>query len=145
MVAWKHACCGSGSRRASLGFVRPFGKPPEPGGNLEANGTKIWGEIAGHKEDGWRLPLRPRSGCFQTGCWQGYQVGISFDNLDHSWLRKIIQQRVNDGGILRLIINHEWRMFFPCVGPCLSIVQKHLHYHLEIYTFYRVDFVTKPG
>jgi group II intron reverse transcriptase/maturase len=26
-----------------------------------------------------------------------------FDNLDHSWLRKIIKQRVNDGGILRLI------------------------------------------
>jgi group II intron reverse transcriptase/maturase len=26
-----------------------------------------------------------------------------FDNLEHSWLRKIIKQRVNDGGILRLI------------------------------------------
>jgi group II intron reverse transcriptase/maturase len=26
-----------------------------------------------------------------------------FDNLDHSWLRKIIRQRVNDGGLLRLI------------------------------------------
>ncbi len=26
-----------------------------------------------------------------------------FDNLSHSWLRKIIKQRVNDGGILRLI------------------------------------------
>jgi group II intron reverse transcriptase/maturase len=26
-----------------------------------------------------------------------------FDNLDHSWLRKIIKQRVNDGGMLRLI------------------------------------------
>ena len=26
-----------------------------------------------------------------------------FDNLDHRWLRRIIQQRVNDGGILRLI------------------------------------------
>ena len=26
-----------------------------------------------------------------------------FDNLDHSWLRKIIKQRVDDGGILRLI------------------------------------------
>ena len=26
-----------------------------------------------------------------------------FDNLDRSWLRRIIQQRVNDGGILRLV------------------------------------------
>jgi len=26
-----------------------------------------------------------------------------FDNLDHSWLRRIIEQRVKDGGILRLI------------------------------------------
>jgi len=26
-----------------------------------------------------------------------------FDNLDHGWLRKIIKQRVNDGGVLRLI------------------------------------------
>ncbi len=26
-----------------------------------------------------------------------------FDNLEHYWLRKIIKQRVNDGGILRLI------------------------------------------
>ena len=26
-----------------------------------------------------------------------------FDNLEHCWLRKIIKQRVNDGGILRLI------------------------------------------
>jgi group II intron reverse transcriptase/maturase len=26
-----------------------------------------------------------------------------FDNLDHGWLRKIIKQRVNDGGMLRLI------------------------------------------
>ncbi len=26
-----------------------------------------------------------------------------FDNLDHSWLRRIIEQRVNDGGVLRLI------------------------------------------
>jgi group II intron reverse transcriptase/maturase len=26
-----------------------------------------------------------------------------FDNLDHDWLRKIIEQRVNDGGVLRLI------------------------------------------
>ena len=26
-----------------------------------------------------------------------------FDNLDHGWLRKIIEQRVSDGGILRLI------------------------------------------
>jgi group II intron reverse transcriptase/maturase len=26
-----------------------------------------------------------------------------FDNLDHGWLREIIKQRVNDGGILRLI------------------------------------------
>ena len=28
---------------------------------------------------------------------------VSFDNLDHGWLRKIIKQRVNDGGMLRLI------------------------------------------
>jgi group II intron reverse transcriptase/maturase len=26
-----------------------------------------------------------------------------FDNLDHGWLRRIIKQRVNDGGMLRLI------------------------------------------
>jgi retron-type reverse transcriptase len=26
-----------------------------------------------------------------------------FDNLDHSWLRRIIKRRVNDGGTLRLI------------------------------------------
>jgi group II intron reverse transcriptase/maturase len=46
-----------------------------------------------------------RAQCMEQGiCWI-YDADISgfFDNIDWSWLRKFIQQRINDGGILRLI------------------------------------------
>jgi group II intron reverse transcriptase/maturase len=63
-----------------------------------------------------------------------------FDNLDHSWLRKIIKQRVNDGGILRLIgkwlkagVLEEERVTYPekgtpqgaVISPLLSNIFLH--------------------
>jgi len=41
--------------------------------------------------------------------------------------------------------NFHYSYFFPCVGACFSIIQKHLHYQLETYTFYCIELVTKLG
>ncbi|WXG53393.1 MAG: reverse transcriptase domain-containing protein [Candidatus Sedimenticola sp. (ex Thyasira tokunagai)] len=46
-----------------------------------------------------------RSQCMEHGIRWIYDADISgfFDNIDRSWLRRFIQQRINDGGLLRLI------------------------------------------
>jgi group II intron reverse transcriptase/maturase len=49
--------------------------------------NELW-ELCGKQNIGWILDA---------------DVSGFFDSLDHSWLRKIMKQRVNDGGMLRLI------------------------------------------
>ena len=46
-----------------------------------------------------------RAQCMKHGIRWIYDADISgfFDNIDRSWLRRFIQQRINDGGLLRLI------------------------------------------
>ena len=46
-----------------------------------------------------------REQCMKHGIRWLYDADISgfFDNIDRSWLRSFIQQRINDGGLLRLI------------------------------------------
>ena len=46
-----------------------------------------------------------RAQCMEHGIRWMYDADISgfFDNIDWSWLRTFIQQRINDGGLLRLI------------------------------------------
>ncbi len=46
-----------------------------------------------------------RAQCMKHGIRWIYDADISgfFDNIDWSWLRSFIQQRINDGGLLRLI------------------------------------------
>ena len=46
-----------------------------------------------------------RSQCMEHGIRWIYDADVSgfFDNIDRSWLRTFIQQRINDGGLLRLI------------------------------------------
>jgi group II intron reverse transcriptase/maturase len=46
-----------------------------------------------------------RTQCMEHGIRWIYDADISgfFDNIDRSWLRTFIQQRINDGGLLRLI------------------------------------------
>ena len=46
-----------------------------------------------------------RAQCMEHGIRWIYDADISgfFDNIDWSWLRTFIQQRINDGGLLRLI------------------------------------------
>jgi group II intron reverse transcriptase/maturase len=46
-----------------------------------------------------------REQCMEHGIRWIYDADISgfFDNIDRSWLRTFIQQRINDGGLLRLI------------------------------------------
>ena len=46
----------------------------------------------------WKLCTKMNTGWILDADVSGF-----FDNLDHGWLRKIIKQRVNDGGMLRLI------------------------------------------
>jgi len=46
-----------------------------------------------------------RSQCMEHGIEWIYDADITgfFDNIDRSWLRTFIQQRINDGGVLRLL------------------------------------------
>jgi len=46
-----------------------------------------------------------REQCTKHGITHIYDADITgfFDNIDRSWLRKFIQQRINDGGVLKLI------------------------------------------
>jgi group II intron reverse transcriptase/maturase len=46
-----------------------------------------------------------RAQCMKHGIRWIYDADISgfFDNIDRGWLRRFIQQRINDGGLLRLI------------------------------------------
>ena len=38
------------------------------------------------------------------GCGQRYQVGISFDKVNHEWMIKFLRHRIGDERVMRLII-----------------------------------------
>jgi RNA-directed DNA polymerase len=125
----------------------PFGKPIGPDWNLDANVTKIREEISDRKEDAQGQRLRPLSDCFQMGCGEGYQVGISFDNLDHDWLMRMLEQRVDDRAFLGLIqkwlkagiLDRDGKVLQPesgspqggVISPILANV--YLHYALDLW------------
>lgn len=66
--------------------------------------------------------LREQCTRANISCIVDADVSGFFDNIDRSWLRKIIQQRVNDGGILRLI--GKWFNAGVVDGQSLSYPEK---------------------
>jgi RNA-directed DNA polymerase len=81
-----------------------------------------------------------------VGCGTGHHVAESFDTLDHAHLRELLQHRIRDGVLLRLIgkwlnagVLEDGNVTFPeagapqggVVSPLLANV--YLHYVLDVW------------
>jgi len=95
---------------------RPIGKPTFEDKIVQRAAVMLLGAVyeqdfydfshgfrKGHSQHQALRELRELCMKLNIGWMLDADVSGFFDNLDHGWLRKIIKQRVNDGGILRLI------------------------------------------
>ncbi|MHC4536123.1 MAG: group II intron reverse transcriptase/maturase [Planctomycetota bacterium] len=98
------------------GSKRPIGKPTFEDKIVQRAVVMLLGAIYEQKfydfSHGFRKGHSPHQALQQLWKWcmdmninciLDADVSGFFDNLDHGWLRKILKQRVNDGGLLRLI------------------------------------------
>ena len=95
---------------------RPIGKPTFEDKIVQRTAVMLLGAIyeqdfygfshgfrKGHSQHQALRELRELCMKLNIGWILDADVSGFFDNLDHSWLRRIIKRRVNDGGTLRLI------------------------------------------
>ena len=102
--------------RKEDGGERPIGKPTFEDKVVQRAVTMLLAAVyecdfynfshgyrAGHSPHQALHELREQCMRMNIGWIVDADVSGFFDHLDHGWLRKILKQRVNDGGILRLI------------------------------------------